>query len=125
MNAKYLQMKFAETIGRFMPRKVGYGIARRFADGYVLCDRRGREAVINNLQRIHAHTGVTLSRRALRALARESGDARELVFFPRLRRELRTQLQNSPRVVRFRGLRGCVKQLAGARRWSRCAIARR
>ena len=27
----------------------------------------------------------------------------------------------SPRVVRFRGLRGCVKQLAGARRWShRC-----
>ena len=72
MNAKYLQMKFAETIGRFMPRKVGYGIARRFADGYVLCDRRGREAVINNLQRIHAHTGMSLSRRALRALAREN-----------------------------------------------------
>ena len=57
----------------------------------------------------------------LRALARESGDARELVFFPRLRNELRTQLQSSPRMVRFRGLRGCVKQLAGARRWSpRC-----
>ncbi len=57
----------------------------------------------------------------LRALARESGAARELVFFPRLRSELRSQLQNSPRIVRFRGLRGCVKQLAGARRWSpRC-----
>ena len=57
----------------------------------------------------------------LRALARESGPARELVFFPRLRNALRTQLQSSPRVVRFRGLRGCVKQLAGARRWSpRC-----
>lgn len=55
------------------------------------------------------------------ALARESGDARELVFFPRLRNELRHQLQASPRVVRFRGLRRCVKQLAGARRWSpRC-----
>lgn len=51
------------------------------------------------------------------ALARESGDARELVFFPRLRSELRVQLQGSPRVVRFRGLRRCVKQLAGARRW--------
>src|SRR6266850_6200955 len=29
----------------------------------------------------------------LRRLARESGDARELVFFPRLRDELRTQLR--------------------------------
>lgn len=57
----------------------------------------------------------------LRVLARESGDARELVFFPRLRDELRTQLQTSPRMVRFRGLRGCVKQLTGAQRWSpRC-----
>lgn len=50
-------------------------------------------------------------------LARESGDARELVFFPRLRNELRGQLQASPRMVRFRGLRRCVKHLAGARRW--------
>ena len=34
---------------------------------------------------------------------------------------MRQQLQQSPRVLRFRGLRGCVKQLAGARRWShRC-----
>ena len=57
----------------------------------------------------------------LRRLARDSGDARELVFFPRLRDEVRAQLQTSPRRVRFRGLRGCVKQLAGARRWSpRC-----
>ncbi len=57
----------------------------------------------------------------LRQLARESGDARELSFFPRLRDELRLQLQQSPRIVRFRGLRGCVKHLAGARRWSpRC-----
>ena len=54
-------------------------------------------------------------------LARESADSLELFFFPRLRSELRTQLRQSPRVVRFRGLRGCVKQIAGARRWSsRC-----
>ena len=52
---------------------------------------------------------------------KESGGGFELLFFPRLRHELRTQLRQSPRVVRFRGLRGCVKQLAGARRWShRC-----
>ena len=57
----------------------------------------------------------------LRRLARESADSLELFFFPRLRNELRTQLRQSPRVVRFRGLRGCVKQLARARRWShRC-----
>jgi len=45
----------------------------------------------------------------------------ELLFFPRLRDELRQHMQASPRLLRFRGLRGCVKQLAGARRWSpRC-----
>ena len=56
-------------------------------------------------------------------LAGESGDSLELFFFPRLRAELRIQLRQSPRVVRFRGLRDCVKQIAGARRWSgRCEI---
>jgi hypothetical protein len=54
-------------------------------------------------------------------LARQSADSLELFFFPRLRDELRQQLRQSPRVLRFRGLRGCVKQIAGARRWSaRC-----
>ena len=52
-------------------------------------------------------------------LALESGQGRELFFFPRLRAELQRHLQQAPRVVRFRGLRGCVKQLTGARRWSR------
>ena len=57
----------------------------------------------------------------LRLLAHESGIGCELFFFPRLRDELRHQLQQTPSVVRFRGLRGCVKQLTGARRWSpRC-----
>jgi hypothetical protein len=54
-------------------------------------------------------------------LASESGEGCELFFFPRLRDELRRQLQSTPQVVRFRGLRGCVKQLTGARRWTpRC-----
>jgi len=57
----------------------------------------------------------------LRLLAHESGGGCELVFFPRLRDALRTQLRHSPRLIRFRGLRGCVKQLAGAQRWGpRC-----
>ncbi len=54
-------------------------------------------------------------------LAEESGQGCELVFFPRLRAELQRHLRQSPRVLRFCGLRGCVKQLTGARRWSpRC-----
>ena len=57
----------------------------------------------------------------LARLIRETGASLELFFFPRLRDELRVQLRQSPRVVRFRGLRRCVKQIAGARRWShRC-----
>jgi hypothetical protein len=54
-------------------------------------------------------------------LAQESGCGCELFFFPRLRDELRHQLQQAPQMVRFRGLRGCVKHLAGATRWcARC-----
>ncbi|MGH7939838.1 MAG: hypothetical protein ACREFR_02045 [Limisphaerales bacterium] len=57
----------------------------------------------------------------LALLAREQGVNLELFFFPRLRNELRFQLRQSPRLLRFRGLRGCVKSLARARRWSaRC-----
>jgi len=57
----------------------------------------------------------------LRLLSSESGGSLELYFFPRLRHELQLQLRRSPRVVRFHGLRGCVKQLTRARRWSgRC-----
>ena len=57
----------------------------------------------------------------LRLLACESGKGFELFFFPRLRDELRQQLMNDPEVLHFRGLRSCVKQLTGARRWSpRC-----
>jgi hypothetical protein len=54
-------------------------------------------------------------------LADASGPGSELFFFPRLRAELQRHLEQAPRVLRFRGLRGCVKQLAGVRRWSsRC-----
>jgi hypothetical protein len=49
----------------------------------------------------------------------------ELAFFPRLRQELRGGLTGGPVVLRFHGLRGCVKQLAGARRWTgRCRALR-
>ena len=57
----------------------------------------------------------------LARLVTETDGSLELLFFPRLRDELRIRLRHSPRMVRFHGLRGCVKHLAGARRWSnRC-----
>ncbi len=84
------------------------------------------EKVLRNLG-FAISTGAKESRKPettetdLGLMARESGGGFELFFFPRLRDELRAQLRRAPRVLRFRGLRGCVKQLAGARRWSgRC-----
>lgn len=54
-------------------------------------------------------------------IAQDSGRAFELIFFPRLRDELKTRLMGAPNVVRFTGLRRCVKKLTGAKRWSsRC-----
>jgi hypothetical protein len=48
-----------------------------------------------------------------------AADGFELLFFPQLRQELQRQMQQSPEVVRFLGLRDCVKQLAGTERWNR------
>ncbi len=57
----------------------------------------------------------------LQLLAFHAGDAGELAFFPRLRTAVHAQFQLTPRLIRFHGLRDCVKQLLGAERWSpRC-----
>lgn len=57
----------------------------------------------------------------LRIIACRSAGSLELFFYAALRHELRSQLRQSPKLLRFHGLRGCVKQIAGAQRWSdRC-----
>ena len=54
-------------------------------------------------------------------LARQNDPGGELFFFPLLRNELRQHLRQHPRLLRFHGLRGCVKLLAGVQRWNgRC-----
>lgn len=67
-------------------------------------------------------TGTAASPRVveadLRLLARDAECGGELVFFPRLREAIRRELDGRPTVIRFSGLRGCVKQLTGAKRWS-------
>jgi hypothetical protein len=68
-----------------------------------------------------ATTDTGMAESDLTRLAHESGQGCELFFFPRLRDELRQQLLQNPRLVRFHGLRGCVKHLVGAQRWTpRC-----
>ena len=52
-------------------------------------------------------------------LMKIAGASGELFFYPQLRQELQRQLEESPQIVRFHGLRLCVKQLAGANRWGR------
>lgn len=62
-----------------------------------------------------------VSRTDLRTLASASGKGFELCFFPRLRNAMEQQMGKSPRVICFTGLRSCVKQLVGAKRWTgRC-----
>lgn len=57
----------------------------------------------------------------LKQLACRSGKGCELFFFPLLKEEVNRNLQGAPGMLQFHGLRPCVKQLVGARRWSvRC-----
>lgn len=53
--------------------------------------------------------------------APDAGPAMELTFFPNLRTAVHELLAKSPDIIRFRGLRPCVKQILKARRWTqRC-----
>lgn len=53
----------------------------------------------------------------LRQLADGPDKSCELFFFPKLRATVRQGLDRAPQVLRIHGLRPCVKQLTGAKRW--------
>ena len=97
---KYYWLKFAELLSRLFPRRMSYGIARRFGDLYLVFDKRGRESVISNLKQIQASSGVALSPRALHSLARENflNFAKYLVDFFRF---LRLDPKDMDRIVNF------------------------
>ena len=77
--------------------------------------------VIEATETVAVPVAARVTEMDLRTLAAESGTTFELSFFPRLREVMGEQLNRSPRVLRFIGLRSCVKQLTGARRWThRC-----
>lgn len=54
----------------------------------------------------------------LRHLAVQCGKGYELIFFSLLRAEMRRLLKDAPKLVQVQGLRACVKQLLGVRRWT-------
>ena len=66
-------------------------------------------------------SGGSVIQTDLGRLAFESGKGYELMFFSRLKKELEEKLSESPQILHFKGIRRCVKQLVGARRWNgRC-----
>lgn len=68
-----------------------------------------------------AKPGRRVGHSDLVALVSECGGGFELAFFARLRVEFRRLLTAAPEMLEFSGLRPCVKQLSGAKRWSgRC-----
>jgi hypothetical protein len=79
------------------------------------------EQVLTGLgYQVQASTAVTppaVAEADLAAMAESLGDGLELGFYPRLRRELRSLLAGTPRMVRFCGLRRCAKRLARVQRW--------
>ena len=107
------------TVGEFM------GALKTALRGLGLNLSEAAEPAAATTTTIEATEAVPVAARVtemdLRTLAAESGTTFELSFFPRLREVMGEQLNRSPRVLRFIGLRSCVKQLTGARRWThRC-----
>lgn len=57
----------------------------------------------------------------LETLAAQDEDGFELGFFLKLREEFKVQSRKSPDILAFKGLKMCVKKLAGTKRWcSKC-----
>lgn len=89
------------------------------------------ESVLNGLGlklssgRLAADRPDDSANKDLQLLAFHAGGGGELAFFPRLRSAVHAQFKLTPQLVRFHGLRDCVKSLLGAERWSpRCDYLR-
>ncbi len=105
---------FREELGRESVTVAEFSLAlEKVLRGFNLDEEAAEEEAID--------TTPLVLKSDLCALLAESGKDCELFFFPRLRDELLTKLGQSPQLLCFQGLRGCVKQLTGARRWTaRC-----
>ena len=69
---KYSVYVLAEAVSRAIPRPFAYWLSLRIADAYFFCDRRGREAVMDNLRHVLTFGGAAVSERELRLAARRT-----------------------------------------------------
>ncbi len=67
---QYLAYKLAEWLSRTPPRHFAYWLSLRIADLYFFLDRRGREAVVDNLRRVYAFKRESVTERELGLVAR-------------------------------------------------------
>ena len=82
------------------------------------------ESVLQNLGYSVSEAASAKRKRMIRNanindLIRECEGELELAMYQRLRSEMKHLLKNTPRELRVSGLRGCVKRVLRARRWSR------
>jgi hypothetical protein len=113
---------FRDELGRQTVTMAEFSLAlESVLSGLKLAAQKKDAEAAADAKLVKMEPGACVVQSDLCRLATETDNGGELVFFPRLRDELRTQLRQSPRMLCFRGIRGCVKQLTGARRWSgRC-----
>lgn len=85
---QYVAYSLAGWLSRTAPRHFAYWLGARIADLHFFFDRRGREAVMDNLQQVMAFTGRHPTRRELRLTARTTFQyfAKYLVDFFRFSR---------------------------------------
>lgn len=77
--------------------------------------------VVDSSDAANADSGVRSVEGNLLFLAMSSGAGFELAFYSDLQRMMKDKLEAAPECLQLTGLRGCVKELLGARRWSsRC-----
>lgn len=69
---RYFAYKLAGWMSRTPPRHFAYWLSLRIADVYYFLDRRGREAVLDNLRHVHAYKGDRVTERELRLATRRA-----------------------------------------------------
>ncbi len=69
---QYSLYKFLEWLSRAIPRPFAYWLSLRFADACFFCDRRGREAVKENLRQVFKFGGRPAPEREVHLTARRT-----------------------------------------------------
>lgn len=88
----------------------GYKVKTKVKNGCANADNKGE----SSKSRIERETEIV----NLQEIAEEAGSGYELFFFERLRHIVYKNLKRRPKLLYIHGLRSCVKQLVGARKWS-------